>query len=202
VRFAETDGFNADGSRPHAWRYRDYVIKSFNDDKPFDRFVKEQLAGDELYPGAPDALVATGFLRHYPDEYNAVNLEQRRYEIITDIADTTSAAFLALTSGCARCHDHKYDPILQADYFKLQSFFAGFWPVEAPLLGKEQQAEYDRKRAAWEAKTRELRDAVEALEGPHHRRRARSSGADSRTSTPACWTSRPRGGRRSRSSWG
>ncbi|MBY0458979.1 MAG: DUF1549 domain-containing protein, partial [Gemmataceae bacterium] len=106
VRFAETDGFKADDPRPLAWKYRDYVIKSFNADKPFDRFVKEQLAGDELYPNDPDALVATGFLRHYPDEYNAVNLEQRRYEILTDITDTTSATFLALTAGCARCHDH------------------------------------------------------------------------------------------------
>src|SRR5262249_39270956 len=76
VRFAETDGFKADDRRPHAWRYRDYVIDSFNADKPFDRFIREQLAGDELYPDDTNALIATAFLRHYPDEYNAVNLEQ------------------------------------------------------------------------------------------------------------------------------
>ncbi|MBM3981378.1 MAG: DUF1553 domain-containing protein [Planctomycetes bacterium] len=168
VRFAETDGFNADGARPHAWRYRDYVIKSFNADKPFDRFVKEQLAGDELYPGDPDALVATGFLRHYPDEYNAVNIEQRRYEILTDIADTTGAAFLGLTAGCARCHDHKYDPVSQEDYFRLQAFFAGFWPTDAPLLPPNELAAYEKKLAAWEAKTADLRAALAQIEEPHH----------------------------------
>jgi hypothetical protein len=77
VRFAESDGFRADDPRPHAWRYRDYVIEAFNSDKPYDRFIAEQLAGDELYPDDPKAIVATGFLRHYPDEFNAVNLEQR-----------------------------------------------------------------------------------------------------------------------------
>lgn len=168
VRYAETDGFNSDAPRPLAWRYRDYVIKALNADKPFDRFVKEQLAGDELYPDDPDATVATGFLRHYPDEYNAVNLEQRRYEILTDITDTTSAAFLALTAGCARCHDHKYDPITQADYFRMQAFFAGFWPAEVPLLTAAQRSEYKNKLAAWEAKTAELRAAIETIEAPYH----------------------------------
>ena len=170
VRFAETDGFNADAVRPLAWRYRDYVIESFNADKPFDRFVKEQLAGDELYPDDPAARVATGFLRHYPDEYNAVNLEQRRYEIITDITDTTSATLLALTSGCARCHDHKYDPITQADYFRLQAFFAGFWPTEAPLLPAGARAGYEAKLKAWEAKTADVRAAIDAIEEPHRKK--------------------------------
>src|SRR5262249_33397449 len=94
ARYAETDGFKADDPRPQAWRYRDYVIRSFNADKPYDRFVREQIAGDELYPDDPAALVATGFNRHYPDEYNAVNLEQRRQEILNDITDTVGAAFL------------------------------------------------------------------------------------------------------------
>jgi hypothetical protein len=170
VRFAETDGFNADGTRPHAWRYRDYVIKSFNADKPFDRFVKEQIAGDELYPGDNDALVATGFLRHYPDEYNAVNLEQRRYEIITDITDTTAAAFLGLTAGCARCHDHKYDPVTQVDYFRMQAFFAGFWPVDAPLSSPAERAAQARRLAAWEAKTAEIRAAMARIEGPYRKK--------------------------------
>ncbi len=168
VRFAETDGFNADGARPHAWRYRDYVIKSFNADKPFDRFVKEQLAGDELFPGDTDALIATGYLRHYPDEYNAVNVEQRRYEIITDITDTTTAAFLGLTGGCARCHDHKYDPVSQEDYFRLQAFFAGYWPTDAPLLPPKELAEHAKKLAAYSAKTADLRAAIEKIEEPHH----------------------------------
>src|SRR5262245_23681476 len=170
VRFAETDGFKADDTRPLAWRYRDYVIKSFNADKPYDRFVKEQIAGDELYPDDPDALVATGFLRHFPDEYNAVNLEQRRYEILTDITDTTSATFLGLTMGCARCHDHKYDPVLQSDYFRMQAFFAGFWPVEVPLLKPNERAEYEKKRAVWEEKTADVRTELAKLEEPHRKK--------------------------------
>ena len=121
VRFAETDGFKSDDARPNAWRYRDYIVGSFNADKPYDRFVKEQIAGDELWPDDPQALVATGFLRHYPDEYNAVNLEQRRQEILNDITDTVGAAFLGVTLGCARCHDHKFDPISHKDYYRMAS---------------------------------------------------------------------------------
>jgi hypothetical protein len=168
VRYAESDGFNSDGFRPNAWRYRDYVIKSFNADKPFDRFVKEQLAGDELYPNDPDAIVATGFLRHFPDEYNAVNLEQRRQEILNDITDTTGAAFLGITLGCAKCHDHKTDPVPQEDYYRLQAFFAGMKPVDVPLLTGEKLAEYQKALAAWEEKTAEVRAAIEKIEAPHH----------------------------------
>src|SRR5687768_5379849 len=101
VRYAESDGYKADDSRPNAWRYRDWVIRSFNDDKPYDRFVKEQIAGDELFPDDPQARIATGFLRHHPYEYNAVNLEEKRQDILNDITDTTAAAFLGLTLGCA-----------------------------------------------------------------------------------------------------
>ena len=167
VRFAETDGFNADAVRPLAWKYRDYVIKSLNADKPYDRFVKEQIAGDELFPDDPDATIDTGFLRHFPDEYNAVNLEQRRSEILTDITDTTSAAFLGLTMGCARCHDHKYDPVAQTDYFRMQAFFAGYWPVEAPLVKASEVAEYEKKLAAWTKKTADVRAAITKIEEPH-----------------------------------
>ena len=167
VRFAETDGFKADDTRPLAWRYRDYVIKSFNADKPYDRFVKEQIAGDELDPGDADALIATGFLRHFPDEYNAVNLEQRRYEIITDITDTTSGAFLGLTAGCARCHDHKYDPVTQRDYFRMQAFFAGYWLTDTPLLTPTERTAYEKKKAAWEAKVADVRAALAKLEAPY-----------------------------------
>lgn len=107
ARYAESEGFKSDETRPNAWRYRDYVIGAFNDNTPFDRFVKEQIAGDELWPASPAARVATAFNRHYPDESNARNLMQRRQEILDDITDVTSSAFLGLTAGCARCHDHK-----------------------------------------------------------------------------------------------
>ncbi|MBY0514081.1 MAG: DUF1549 and DUF1553 domain-containing protein [Gemmataceae bacterium] len=167
VRFAETDGFKADDFRPNAWRYRDYVIRAFNADKPYDRFVLEQLAGDELFPDDPEALVATGFLRHYPDEYNAVNLEQRRQEILNDITDTTGTTFLGITLGCCKCHDHKTDPLPQLDYYRLQAFFAGYWPVEAPLLPAAERKSYEAKLAAWEAKTAEIRAAIDRLEEPY-----------------------------------
>src|SRR4030095_6789386 len=117
ARYAESEGFKSDEIRPNAWRYRDYVIKSFNENKPYNRFVQEQIAGDELWPNDPNARVATAFNRHYPDESNARNLMQRRQEILDDITDTTAPVFMGLTYGCARCHNHKFDPILQADYY-------------------------------------------------------------------------------------
>jgi Protein of unknown function (DUF1553)/Protein of unknown function (DUF1549) len=167
VRFAETDGFKADDRRPNAWRYRDYVIRSFNTDKPFDRFIKEQLAGDELYPTNPDAQIATAFLRHYPDEYNAVNLEQRRQEILNDITDTTGQAFLGITLGCAKCHDHKFDPISQADYYRIQAFFAGWKEVDVPLMPAEQRADYEHKLSDWQARTADVRRQIEEIERPY-----------------------------------
>ena len=166
VRYAESDGFKADDPRPNAWRYRDYVIDSFNADKPYDRFLKEQIAGDELYPDDKQALIATGFLRHYPDEYNAVNCEQRRQEILNDITDTVGASFLGVTLGCCRCHDHKTDPIPQADYYRIQAAFVGFKPADVPLDAAA-QAEYERKLKAWEEKTADLRKQMSDIEEPY-----------------------------------
>jgi hypothetical protein len=141
-----------------------------NADKPFDRFIKEQLAGDELFPDDPDALIATGFLRHYPDEYNAVNLEQRRQEILNDITDTTGQAFLGITLGCAKCHDHKFDPIAQTDYYRIQAFFAGWKEVEAPLLPPGQRAAYEQKVREWEERTADVRRQIEEIERPYRER--------------------------------
>ncbi len=166
VRYAETDGFKADDARPNAWRYRDYVIASFNADKPYDRFILEQLAGDELFPTDASARIATGFLRLYPDEYNAVNLEQRRQEILNDITDTVGSAFLGVTLGCCRCHDHKTDPIEQADYYRIQSHFAGYWPVEVSV-DPTAQAGYDAKLKIWNEKTADIRTKMAALEKPY-----------------------------------
>jgi hypothetical protein len=164
ARYAETDGFKADDPRPGAWRYRDYVIHALNNDKPYDRFVKEQVAGDEIYPEDAGAWIATGFLRHYPDEYNAVNLEQRRQEVLNDITDTTAQVFLGVTVGCARCHDHKYDPITQEDYYRLQAFFAAFQPTERPVGDTKERQERQR---AWEEKTAEVRQRMAQLEEPY-----------------------------------
>jgi hypothetical protein len=170
VRFAESDGFKADDPRPHAWRYRDYVIGAFNQDKPYDRFVREQLAGDELYPGDTDAQIATGYNRHFPDEYNAVNLEQRRQEILNDMTDTTAQVFLGLTVGCARCHDHKFDPILQEDYYRLQAFFAGYQPVDAAIGRAEAIEQHEQQMRQWEAQTAELRRKLADLEEPYRKK--------------------------------
>jgi hypothetical protein len=172
VRYAETDGFNSDAFRPHAWRYRDYVIQSFNADKPYDRFVKEQLAGDELYPDDPEIAVATSYLRHYPSEYNAVNLENRRQEVLNDITDTTGQAFLGLTLGCARCHDHKFDPISHEDYYRIQAFFAGWNEVESPLLATNQKKIFDQKLKEWETKTAEIRREIAEIEKPYRQKNA------------------------------
>jgi hypothetical protein len=164
VRYAETDGFKADDLRPTAHLYRDYVIRAFNSDLPYDRFIRQQIAGDEMEPDNPEALVATGFLRLWPDEYNAANLEQRRQEILDDVTDVTGQVFLGLTFGCARCHDHKYDPILQTDYFRLQAFFAPMQPRDdAPAATAAQRNDYQRRLAAWEAASRDLRAEMEAL---------------------------------------
>jgi hypothetical protein len=170
ARYAESEGFKADETRPDAWRYRDYVIKSFNEDKPYNRFLMEQIAGDELWPNDPDAVIATGFNRHYADESNARNLMQRRQEILNDVTDTVGAVFTGLTFGCARCHDHKFDPILQKDYYRLQAFFANCAADDnVPLASPGKLAEYNRKLAEWEAATAEIRRKMELLEEPERK---------------------------------
>jgi hypothetical protein len=164
VRYAETDGFKADDLRPNAFRYRDYIIQALNEDLPFDRFIQQQLAGDELEPGNARALIATGFNRLYPDEYNAANLEQRRQEILDDVTDVTGSVFLGLTIGCARCHDHKFDPILQSDYYRLQAFFA---PMQArddlEAADATSIRHYRERLAAWEKATCKIRREMEEL---------------------------------------
>ena len=159
VRYADSNGFKADETRPNIWRYRDYVIQSFNEDKPYDRFVKEQIAGDELYPGDPDALVAMGYNRNWTDETNAAGLITRRQETLDDMTAITGQAFLGLTYGCARCHDHKFDPILQKDYYRLQAFFANTVAGDGPLPLKDPAArrKYEEQKAVWEEKTRDIR---------------------------------------------
>lgn len=165
VRYADSDGYRIDDYRPEAWRYRDYVIRAFNGDKPYDRFLLEQLAGDELFPGDPDALIATGFLRHWVYEYNNRDVRQHWATILNDITDTTADVFLGLGLQCARCHDHKFDPLLQRDYFRLQAFFSGMLPREdLPAATAEEIAAYTKKLAAWEAKTARLREQLAALE--------------------------------------
>ena len=167
VRYAESDGFKQDAYRPNAWMYRDWVIASLNADKPFDQFVREQLAGDELAPGSPDARVATGYLRHGIYEYNQKNAENQWSEYLNELTDVTSDAFLGLSMACARCHDHKFDPILQSDYFRLRAFFAAVLPRnDLPRATAAELQKYEAARAAWEAKTRSLREEIAEIERP------------------------------------
>jgi hypothetical protein len=124
VRFAETNGYERDGPKPYAWRFRDYVIKSFNDDKPYDQFVREQLAGDEMAGYNPDAVIATGYYRLGLWDDEPADPQQARFDELDDFVTTTAQGFLGMTMNCARCHDHKRDPIPQADYYRLLAFFA------------------------------------------------------------------------------
>jgi hypothetical protein len=164
ARYAESDGFRADEYRPNIWRYRDYVIDSLNRDKPYNRFVQEQIAGDEMWPNDPKARVATAFSRHYPDEWNARDLMQRRQEILQDITDAVGSTFMGLTFGCAKCHDHKFDPILQRDYYRLQAFFAHTANDDAiPMWSKEKREEERKKSADWEHATHAIREEMENL---------------------------------------
>ena len=134
VRFAETNGYERDALKTGAWRYRDWVIDALNSDKPYDRFVIEQLAGDELPEADDRTRIATGFLRvgTFDDEPN--DKLKYKYEQLDDLMHATSTAFLAVTLKCARCHDHKFDAIPQADYYAMLNFFIGGKPVEGELL--------------------------------------------------------------------
>jgi hypothetical protein len=167
ARYADSEGFKSDETRPNVWRYRDYVIRSLNSDKPYDRFVKEQIAGDELYPNDPDALIATGFNRHFPDESNARNLMQRRQELLQDITDVVGSTFMGLTVGCAKCHDHKFDPILQKDYYRLEAFFANTRIEDnASLAALKDRKAYESRYAVWDAQTKSIRSEMHSLVEP------------------------------------
>jgi hypothetical protein len=156
VRYADTDGFEYDALRPDAWRYRDYVIRSFNDDKPYDQFILEQLAGDELTPQNQDALIAVGFNRLAAWRKNAGNQDEdmNRNEVLTEQTNAVGAVFLGTTIACARCHDHLFDPIRQSDYYRLEAFFAPAVFKEISLAGTDAQA-------AWEAKAKAVKDEME-----------------------------------------
>lgn len=167
VRYAETDGYEYDTHRGDAWRYRDYVIRAFNNDKPFDRFIQEQVAGDEIAPKEEETLIAAGFNRLGPVRKNAGNQEvaSSRNEILTEMTNIVGAAFLGMTVGCARCHDHKFDPIRQSDYYRLQAFFSETFENDVLKATPEEQAAWKEKAAPVEAEIRKLRGEMMALRG-------------------------------------
>ena len=175
VRYADSDGFEYDDPRPHAWRYRDWVIAALNADKPYDEFVREQIAGDEIAAISKDtprnetALVATGLHRLGPLRLNAgmQDEEKNRQEVLVEMTDTVGSAFLALTIGCARCHDHRFDPIPQEDYYRLQAFFAATEAKNISLVSNDERSRYDTLIKTFNDQQRKLQQKVEALEKPH-----------------------------------
>ena len=167
VRYAESDGYNADEYRPAVWPYRDWVVKSLNDDKPYDQFVREQLAGDEIAPNDPSVLIATSYLRNPIYEWNERDVRGQWEIILNDITDTSGELFLGLSFGCARCHNHKFDPILQKDYFRLKAFFAPVhWRDDMKLATPAEKMRFDEQQAIWEKATAEVRAKVDALINP------------------------------------
>jgi cytochrome c553 len=198
VRYADSSGFEGDKDRPNAWRYRDYVIRAFNDDKPYDQFIREQIAGDELIaagdvkgstdqrvngakdpaskPGSVDPLspspidpisekwVATGYLGHGQEDFAMVKLPTTRADELDDMVSTTSSVFLGLTVGCARCHDHKYDPVKQTDYYRLAALFAPTVRKDVDVPTPEEQRAADQRNGELEAEAAPLRQQISALQ--------------------------------------
>jgi len=196
ARYADSAGFQTDQTRSNMWRYRDYVIKAFNEDKPYSQFIKEQLAGDELAPGNQDVMVATGFLAGYPDNYNSRDLVDRKYQITTDMTDTVGQAMLGTTVGCARCHDHKSDKFSQKDYFSLQAFFANTSEGQKFQAAKgDVEKEFDAQQAKYREATKDIRDKQAAIIEPlkeasikYHKERYLTDSRESLFKPAADWT--------------
>jgi hypothetical protein len=136
ARYADSNGYERDAVKPSAWRYRDYVIAAFNRDKPFNRFVLEQLAGDELPDATPESVIATGFLRLGPWDDEPADPVADRFDQLDDMVSATSQAFLGLTLGCARCHNHKFEPLTMHDYYRMVAIFN---PLERPRAGRTER---------------------------------------------------------------
>ncbi len=181
VRYADTSGYSNDFTRPQAWRYRDYVIRSFNADKPYDQFILEQLAGDELDPEDPEMAIAVGFLRMGPWEHTGMSVAaETRQLFLDDVTHNTVNSFLGLTMGCAKCHDHKFDPLPTRDYYSLQAVFAStqfverpapFLPVENTEVSQASQARIQEQIRFNQARLNEIKQksaaALQALLKEH-----------------------------------
>ncbi len=158
ARYADSDGFEKDRSRLHAWRYRDWVINAYNRDLPYDQFLEEQLAGDLLPDASIEQKVATGFHRNtLTNTEGGVDQEEYRIEQVIDRTNTTGLVFMGLTVGCAQCHSHKYDPLSQREYYELFSFFNTAVEENIPAALEGEVVAYNRAKAVWEAKHEELR---------------------------------------------
>ena len=172
VRYAESNSYERDNPKPNVWRYRDYVIQAFNNDKPYDQFIREQLAGDEIAGATDESRIATGFYRLGIWDDEPSDPEQARYDVLDDIVSTTGTVFLGLTVGCARCHDHKIDPFPQKDYYSLVAFFQNVTSFhnggptdEFPLLGSdENRIAYEQRTQQRDQRRKELTANIKQIE--------------------------------------
>ena len=181
ARYADTAGYSNDFERPSAWRYRDYVIRSFNNDKPYDKFILEQVAGDEIFPENPDALLATGFLRTGPWEHTGMSVAAvTRQQYLDDVTHHIGQTFLGMTLGCARCHDHKFDPISTEEYYSMQAVFATTAFARQPLefQANESRAGFEEGRQYFQEMTRQIDELREELLAPARVRLAAEKGQE------------------------
>ena len=168
ARYADTDGFEQDYVRPNAWRYRDYVIDAFNDDKPYNQFLREQIAGDELDHVTDETRIATGFLRAGPRvNFREKDNPERRHDYLDDVLATIGRGVLGMTVHCARCHDHKFDPILQKDYYGMQASIFGYVEIDYPLLDRDEADVWFAAMREIDGRQQPLRDEVDAIETPY-----------------------------------
>ncbi len=182
VRFGESQGFEYDRQRPNAWRYRDWVIAAFNNDLPYDEFVRLQIAGDALRPRDPQAVIATGFL--VAGAYDEAGQKQQsaamravvRQDELEDLVGVTAQTFLGLTANCARCHDHKFDPISQVDYYRFAAALGGMRHGERECLAAEGKADADAQRKGLDAEAADLEKQLAAIEDPIRRELAERRG--------------------------
>jgi mono/diheme cytochrome c family protein len=170
ARYADTSGYQTDAERS-MWRYRDWVIDAYNDNMPFDQFTIEQLAGDLLPDATLEQHIATAFNRnHSQNGEGGIIPEEFLVENVVDRVSTTSTVWMGLTLGCARCHDHKFDPILQKDYYSMQASIFGYVETDYPLLDRAEATAYREKNAAIDAQQQPLRDEIAEIEAPHRER--------------------------------
>lgn len=168
ARYADSNGYEHDFNRPNAWRYRDYVIRAFNEDKPYDQFLREQIAGDELEKVTFDSLIATGFLRNYAKVgFREKDNPEFRLEYLDDMIATLGRGVMGLTVQCARCHDHKFDRITQADYQRMKAVLWGYVEVDHPLVEREQANQWRATNAEIDKKLATFKLELATLEKPY-----------------------------------
>src|SRR5262249_46467729 len=160
ARWAESEGYESTPPRPYAWRYRDYVVASFNADKPYDRFLREQIAGDEITPYSDENLIATGFLAAARLSSNEEDKLRQRNDVLVDVVNATSSTILGLTPNCAPCHNHKFAPLPSRDYYRFMGFFIKGQPGNLVLRDPEATRIYEAARPPEYEPARKLLDTL------------------------------------------